>query len=248
MLSRFNPGQDLTSWTEASLPDRQEILKGRFITLEPLSTSHLQDLYQNIGPASESTDPKLWNYMLSYVPSTLEEFKAFIEKRSSSPVDYSYSVIDNKTKEALGFLACINVVSSNGTIEIGHVTYSPKLQRTVQASEAFYVLAKYTFDLGFRRLEWKCDSENLRSRKAAKRFGFTYEGDFRQHMVIKGRNRDTSWFSLLDSEWSRVNRAFEDWLKVENIGEDGIQKVALRVSLEIIGKKTVSSSLKADLS
>jgi RimJ/RimL family protein N-acetyltransferase len=113
-------------------------------------------------------------------------------------------------------------------IEIGHIWFSPALQRTRQATEAIYLMARYAFDdLGYRRLEWKCDALNESSRRAAERFGFTFEGVFRQHLVIKGRNRDTAWFSILDGEWPPIRAAFEAWLVPENFDREGRQRRSL---------------------
>jgi RimJ/RimL family protein N-acetyltransferase len=116
----------------------------------------------------------------------------------------------------------------NGVIEIGHIWFAPALQRTRQATEAIYLMARHAFDdLGYRRLEWKCDSLNGPSRRAAERFGFTYEGVFRQHMVVNGRNRDTAWFSIIDGEWPAVRAAFEAWLAPENFDSKGGQRRSL---------------------
>jgi RimJ/RimL family protein N-acetyltransferase len=116
----------------------------------------------------------------------------------------------------------------HGVIEIGHIWFAPRLQRTRAATEAIYLMARHSFDdLGYRRLEWKCDALNEPSRRAADRFGFTFEGVFRQHMVVKGRNRDSAWFSILDGEWPRIRSAFEAWLAPENFDADGRQRQSL---------------------
>jgi RimJ/RimL family protein N-acetyltransferase len=129
----------------------------------------------------------------------------------------------------------MRIVTEHGVIEIGHIWFAPILQRTRQATEAIYLLARHAFDdLGYRRFEWKCDSLNEPSRRAAERFGFIYEGVFRQHMVVKGRNRDTAWFSIVDGAWPAVRAGFEAWLAPENFDEEGRQRRSLRDVREAI--------------
>src|SRR5665647_1712889 len=131
-------------------------------------------------------------------------------------------------KRAIGITTLMEIRPAMRVIEVGHVVYSPALQRTPLATEAQYLLARYAFEtLGYRRYEWKCDALNAASRRAALRYGFTYEGTFRQHMIAKGRNRDTAWFSMLDSEWPARKRNFERWLALENFTADGKQKIGL---------------------
>ena len=123
----------------------------------------------------------------------------------------------------------LNIAPAHGCIEIGHIWFAPPLQKTRGATEAIFLMMRHAFDdLGYRRLEWKCDALNAASRRAAARFGFTYEGTFRQHMVVKGRNRDTAWFAMLDREWPRVRAAFERWLAPENFAAAGRQRMSLR--------------------
>jgi RimJ/RimL family protein N-acetyltransferase len=129
----------------------------------------------------------------------------------------------------------MRIVPEHGVIEIGHIWFAPALQHTRRATEAIYLMARHAFDdLGYRRLEWKCDSLNEPSRRAAERFGFVYEGVFRQHMVVKGRNRDTAWFSIVDGEWPTVRAAFEAWLARENFDAEGRQRKSLRDVREAI--------------
>ena len=136
-----------------------------------------------------------------------------------------YAIEDRSTGEAAGVESFLRIAPSDAVIEVGHVWFGTELQRTPAATEAIYVLARHAFDdLGNRRLEWKCDAANARSRRAAERLGFTYEGTFRQHMIVKGRNRDTAWFSLLDREWPAARSAFERWLAPENFDPGGGQR------------------------
>ena len=142
--------------------------------------------------------------------------------------DRGYAVIDQATGRALGLFSYLRIMALDGSIEIGHVAFGAPMQRTAGATEAIYLLARHAFDdLGYRRLEWKCDAANARSERAAERFGFTREGLFRQHMVRKGRNRDTAWFSIIDGEWPGCRNAFQLWLAAENFDEQGQQRQRL---------------------
>ena len=146
--------------------------------------------------------------------------------RSSDPL--FFAIVDPATGEAAGMASYLNIVPANGCIEIGHIWFAPPLQRTRAATEAIFLLMRHVFDdLRYRRLEWKCDALNAPSRRAAGRFGFSYEGTFRQHMIVKGRNRDTAWFALLDRDWPRVRAAFERWLAPANFDPAGSQRSAL---------------------
>jgi RimJ/RimL family protein N-acetyltransferase len=139
-----------------------------------------------------------------------------------------FSVVDNSSQLAVGRASYLRIEPKHRCIEVGSILYSPALQRTRGATEAMYLMARYAFDdLGYRRYEWKCNALNEPSRRAALRLGFTFEGIFRQHMIAKGRNRDTAWFSMLDSEWPRRKQAFENWLDPANFSADGIQKQPL---------------------
>jgi len=170
----------------------------------------------------------LWEH-LPYGPFAGQaEFTAWLEQRAASADPLFYAVVEWESMRALGMASYMRIKPDNGVIEIGHIWFAPELQRTRKATEAIFVLAKTAFDdLGYRRLEWKCDSLNLTSRRAAERFGFTYEGIFRQHMIVKGRNRDTAWFSMTDGEWPLRRAAFEAWLAPDNFDGAGKQKRTL---------------------
>jgi RimJ/RimL family protein N-acetyltransferase len=151
-----------------------------------------------------------------------------LKERASSRDPLFYAVVDRETGSARGMASLMRIDPENGVIETGHIWFAPVLQRTRQATEAIFLLARYSFDdLGYRRFEWKCDSLNQRSRRAAERFGFVFEGVFRQHMVIKGRNRDTAWFSMLDGEWPPVRAGFKAWLAAGNFDGEGRQRRSL---------------------
>jgi RimJ/RimL family protein N-acetyltransferase len=202
-------------------------LAGAHARLEPVDAlAHAESLYRRSHGRPE--DAALWTY-LAYGPfADQRAFAAWLEERARSRDPLFFAVVEQASGEAAGMASYLNIVPANGSIEIGHIWFSPPLQRTRAATEAIFLLARHAFDeLGYRRLEWKCDALNAPSMRAARRFGFTYEGTFRQHMVVKGRNRDTAWFALLDHEWPPVRTAFERWLAPENFDTAGRQRAAL---------------------
>ncbi|WP_434573491.1 GNAT family N-acetyltransferase [Pseudomonas sp. Z3-6] len=209
----------LAHWKGAPAPFAR-LLEGRFIRLEKLDPArHADDLWQALeGPGA---DPKLWDY-LPYGPfKDRSAFDAWLNKHASNIDPYFFSVIDRANGEVQGILSLMSIVPAQGRIEIGHVTFGAPMQRSPKSTEAVYLLAKESFTLGYRRLEWKCNNANARSKYAAERLGFTFEGVFRQHMVLKGQNRDTAWYSMLDSEWPTVRAGFERWLSEGNQREGG---------------------------
>lgn len=171
--------------------------------------------------------PDLWRYM-PYGPfESATAFNDWLIGRAALNDPYVYAIIDPHGN-ALGIAALMNIHPDMGVIEVGHIAYSPVLQHTRLGTEAQYLLASYAFDtLGYRRYEWKCNALNAASRRAAQRYGFSFEGIFRQHMVVKGRNRDTAWFSIIDSEWPARKAAFERWLLADNFDAQGHQKARL---------------------
>lgn len=191
--------------------------------LEPLEPSkHGDDLFAETADADST-----WDY-LSYGPfSGREEFVRWLEQRAPLDDPLTFAIIDLATGTARGLASFMRIDPANGVIEIGHIWLSPRLQRTRQATEAIYLMSRHAFGLGNRRLEWKCDAHNVASRRAAERFGFVFEGVFRQHMVVKDRNRDTAWYSVIDSEWPSRRAAFEAWLAPDNFDPSGRQKRAL---------------------
>jgi RimJ/RimL family protein N-acetyltransferase len=199
-------------------------LEGTRVRLEPLDPErHAEDLL-----AAAQGDPELWRY-LPYGPfADAEELRGWLAERADSTDPLFLAVVDTATETARGVVSYLRIEPEHGCIEIGHIWFGAALQRTPAATETIYLLARHAFDdLGHRRLEWKCDAANARSRRAAERFGFTFEGVFRQHMIVKGRNRDTAWFALLDGEWPAARAAFEAWLSPENFDADGRQRSAL---------------------
>lgn len=203
------------------LPHAQE-LPGRYCTLVRLDPhQHAEDLYAAYSAAPDDRD---WTYLPEGPFSDLESFRHWAQAAAESTDPRHYAVVDNSSGRALGTLSLLRHDPVNGVIEVGFIVLSRALQRTPISTEAQYLLMRYVFeDLGYRRYEWKCDALNAPSRRAAERLGFTYEGTFRQAVIYKGRNRDTAWFSILDSEWTAVRAAFEAWLDPRNYDEDGMQ-------------------------
>jgi RimJ/RimL family protein N-acetyltransferase len=199
-------------------------LKGRYGHLEKLTPEHATDLW-----AVFAGHDRLWTYISTDGPfANLEAFAALIARRAAAADPYAYAIIDTAGR-VVGYFTLLRIVPEMRVIEVGHVLYSPALQRTPLGTEAQYLLARYVFEtLGYRRYEWKCDALNAASQRAARRYGFVYEGTFRQYMINKdGRNRDNAWFSMLDGEWPERKRNFEQWLAPENFDDDGQQKVSL---------------------
>ena len=207
-------------------PPGPATMAGRFGSVARLDAARdAAMLWQSIGRHGD-----IWTYISTSGPFAGEHaFTAWLVERESSNDPYFYTVRDNGGR-ALGILAMIAIRPPMRVIEVGHIVYSLTLQRTQLATETQYLLARYVFEtLGYRRYEWKCDALNEASTRAALRYGFVFEGVFRQHMITKGRNHDTAWFSMLDSEWPLRKRNFERWLAPENFDGDGRQKVSLAV-------------------
>ena len=187
--------------------------------LEPLDPAqHEEPLYQALHAPG---DPHLWDY-LPYGPFGRDEWHDWFSASAASRDPLFFALTEEG--RPLGQASYLRIDPEHGVIEIGHIALGPALQRTPAATEAIYLLARHAFDdLGYRRLEWKCDALNVRSRRAAERLGFTFEGIFRQHMIVKGRNRDSAWFSIIDDEWPNRRAAFEGWLASANFDSEGRQ-------------------------
>jgi RimJ/RimL family protein N-acetyltransferase len=208
-------------------PPERAPMTGTYARLEPVEVgAHAGHLFALSHARPE--DAVLWTY-LAYGPFETEaDFARWLEERSRSSDPLFFAVVDQATGAAAGMASYLNIVPANGTIEIGHIWLAPPLQKTRAATEAIFLLMRHAFDdLRYRRLEWKCDALNEASRRAAGRFGFSYEGTFRQHMIVKGRNRDTAWFALLDRDWPAVRAAFQRWLAPANFDAAGRQRTSL---------------------
>ena len=211
--------------SEARRPSRS-ILEGRFARLEPLDARrHGRALYEAThGPDRET----IWAYMGDGPYADFEAFQAALITKEASTDPLYFSIIDRADGQAKGYATLMRVDVPNRVIEVGNIVYGSAMQKTALATEVQFLLMRYAFeDLGYRRYEWKCNALNAPSRRAAERYGFTFEGIFRQHMIIKGRNRDTAWYAILDHEWPRIKRAFEQWLAPVNFTPDGQQKQSL---------------------
>jgi RimJ/RimL family protein N-acetyltransferase len=214
---------DLSQWKGASAPV-DVTLAGRWVTLEPLSAErHTHDLWNAVRGQDQ-----VWAYLGDGPYEEESDLAAALHAKEIGSAARFFAILPKTTGKAAGYASFMRIDAPNGVIEVGNVLFSPQLQRTPAATEAMYLMMRHAFDdLGYRRYEWKCNAQNLPSRKAADRLGFSFEGVFRQHMVVKGKNRDTAWYSLLDSEWPARKRIFEVWLAPENFEKDGQQKRSL---------------------
>lgn len=209
------------NWHPREWPQRV-VLQGRTCRLEPLNPSiHGPQLYKAYSSACDARD---WTY-LPYGPfDTAEQFAVHCAALANSSDPMHWAVIDLNSGLAVGSLSLMRIDAKNGVIEVGHVVFSALLQGTIMSTEAQFLLMQYVFDeLGYRRYEWKCDALNQPSRKTAERLGFSFEGVFRQAIVYKGRNRDTAWYSIIDSEWPQRRDAFLRWLSPLNFDANGLQ-------------------------
>lgn len=217
-------GDALPEWRAPPMPSRV-LLNGRYCRLEPLSAAvHGAELW---AAATLDGNGASWTY-LPYGPfATQADYVAWLAERERESDPLFFAIVDTASSRAVGLSAYLRIDATVGCIEVGHLYFSPLLQKTPAATEAMYLMMRHAFELGYRRYEWKCDALNAASRRAAQRFGFSFEGIFRQARVIKGRNRDTAWFSVIDTEWPALRAAFERWLQAENFDASGRQREAL---------------------
>lgn len=211
---------DLSQWTPPPLPPRSE-MGGRYVTLEPLAHAHLSELWD-----AHKDAPEVWRYIPAGPFETKAALGAWVDqvRIQADPMQFAVRMEDGRLG---GTLSLLRITPAAGSIEVGYIVFSPRLQRTREATEAVYLTIKWAFEAGYRRFEWKCDAANMPSRRAAERFGLSYEGIFRQAAVVKGANRDTAWFAAIDSEWPALREAFETWLSAENFDASGQQKQSL---------------------
>ena len=217
-------GRQIPDWSPPPRPARR-VLEGRFCRLEPLDPiRHGEALYQANGMDREG---KNWTY-LPYGPfGTRDAFDEWLQDVSECDDPLFFAIVDSESGRAHGVASYLRIKPENGSIEVGHINYSPLLQRTPAATEAMYLMMAYAFELGYRRYEWKCHSLNAPSRSAAQRLGFSFEGIFRQATVVKGRNRDTAWFAVIDQDWPAIKAAHLAWLSPSNFTEEGKQRTRL---------------------
>ena len=204
------------------------VLEGRYARLEPIAQAHAPALFEaSSGPGADAR----FAYLFDLPPAAPADMSAWIAKAGATDDPLFSAVIDKASGRAAGRQALMRVTPEHGVIEIGNILWGPAISRTRAATEALYLAARHVFeDLGYRRFEWKCNNLNEPSKKAARRFGFSYEGLFRQHMWAKGANRDTAWFSMLDSEWPRLRLAYDRWLDPSNFDAAGRQRARLQVA------------------
>jgi RimJ/RimL family protein N-acetyltransferase len=209
----------------AKRPERV-VMHGAYVTVDPLDPAkHGDALWRGSGGAANQ---ELWRYLRSGPFSERAEFDAYLEGKAASEDPMYFAFVDRATGRAAGHASYMRIDTCQRVIEVGAIVYTPTFQKTRAATEAMYLMARNAFEeLGFRRYEWKCNVLNEASERAARRLGFAFEGVFRQHMIVKGRSRDTAWFAMLDSEWPVRKREFERWLAAENFDDAGRQKTRL---------------------
>jgi RimJ/RimL family protein N-acetyltransferase len=216
---------DLSKWTARPRPERVA-LDGRYVRLEPLrAAKHGDGLY---AASTVADAAKRFRYLGEDPPESRAAFQPWLDSAEASTDPLYFAVIDTASGKVAGRQTFLRIDPANGAIEIGHIYWSPLIARQPAATEAHFLFMQYAFEgLGYRRWEWKCNNRNEPSKRAAERFGFTFEGVFRQHMVIKGENRDTAWYSIIDREWPVLKLAYQEWLDPANFGPDGNQKQRL---------------------
>jgi RimJ/RimL family protein N-acetyltransferase len=212
-------------WTPAAAPAKDTVLEGAGVRLEPIGSHHVDDLYAAVCRAD---DEQIWTYLFWERPRDRDAMAAIVERGAQDPGQVRFAIVPVETGRAAGFCSLMRIDPAMGSIEVGQIAFGRQLQRSRAATEAMALLVRHVFDdLGYRRYEWKCDSLNAPSRRAAIRLGFIWEGRFRNAVVYKGRNRDTDWFSITDREWPRVRKALDDWLDDRNFDALGRQRARL---------------------
>jgi RimJ/RimL family protein N-acetyltransferase len=208
----------------AARPPQRVVLDGNYARLEPIGPQHSADMYR-----AAAGEEQRFTYLFEGPPVSQDAMNEWIAKAAPKDDPLYFAVLDKATGRIEGRQSLMRITPEHGVIEIGGIYWGPAISRTRVTTEALFLHARYVFDnLGYRRFEWKCNNLNEPSKAAARRFGFTFEGVFRQHMIIKGQNRDTAWFSMLDSEWPRLRTEYERWLDPGNFTADGTQKTKLR--------------------
>jgi len=232
--TRFNEfglpiGTALERWQPPPPPTRC-VLEGRWCRVEPLDADrHGPQLH---AANSLDREGRMWTYLQGGPYASLDEYLAWLRPRQAGDDPMFFAFVDAATGSATGVGSYLRIEPASGSVEVGHLQFSPLLRRTAAATEVMYLMMRNAFELGYRRYEWKCDALNAASRRAAERLGFTFEGVFRQATVYKGRNRDTAWYSVLDSEWPTLERGFRRWLQPGNFDASGRQRRSLAAARE----------------
>ena len=225
MTTSKDLGPEVEGWSPATPPGHDDI-EGRYAKLEPFNVQkHAAGLWDGFA---EDKEGEVWDYLPAGPFVSLKQFHKYAREIEPSKDPLFFAVRDKATGNLGGFLSFLRIKPEAGSIEVGFITFAPRLQNTATGTEAIILLAKTAFNLGYRRFEWKCNALNLPSRRAAERYGFSYEGVFRQASVIKGRNRDTAWYAMIDKEWPTLEAAYDRWLDPQNFISTGREIHSLR--------------------
>lgn len=228
-VARERPLGAELQWTAVERPDGAP-MRGSHVLLRPLETADAEPLYSVSHPPGG--DAAVWTYLPDGPYENPEQLRQTIAWAQGLDDRVYYTILELREERPSGWASYLRIKPEFGVVEIGHIWFAPALQRTTAATEAIFLLARHAFDdLGYRRLEWKCNALNAASRRAAERFGFSLEGVFRQHQVIKGRNRDTAWYAITDDEWPAIRLGFERWLDPQNFDARGQQLRSLRETI-----------------
>lgn len=233
-------GDVVPDWNGAAVLPRETLI-GQYCRLVPLDAdSHAADLFDAYAQAPDDRD---WTWLASSRPTSVEAAVCWVQGKVTDASLVPYAVIEQRSGRAVGLVCFMAIEREHGSVEIGHVTWSPRMKNTVLGTESIWLLLRQAFALGYRRVEWKCDSLNTASRRAAERLGFIFEGRFRQKIVRKGRNRDSDWLSMIDSEWPQCDAVLQRWLATENFDENGRQRQSMAVcfSCETANVETVQT-------
>jgi len=213
-------------WSPARRPTRTALV-GEHVSLRPLDAAGDAEHLYAVSHAPHG-DPSIWTYLPDGPYESVEQLRRTLRWAEGSEDSLYFALVPAGERLPLGWVAYMRITPELGVIEIGHIWFAQQLRRTAAATEAIYLLARHAFDeLGYRRLEWKCNALNAASRRAAERFGFAFEGVFRKHMIVKGRNRDTAWFAITDDQWPALRSGYESWLAPENFDAGGLQRRSL---------------------
>ncbi len=216
-------GAVVAGWTPPPRPGPDRII-GRYAALERLDAdTHAADLYQAFV-----VDPSLWDYLFEGPFTSAASFHRWLRDCAAKPDMFFVAVRDLATGNCVGMASYLRIAPEAGSIEVGNICFGPTLQRTRAATDAMFLMMQWAFEAGYRRYEWKCNALNMPSRRAAQRLGFSYEGIFRQAVVVKGRNRDTAWFAMIDKEWPALREAYQAWLSPSNFTVQGKQRESLK--------------------
>lgn len=224
MLEQNNGGQIVEGWQAPPWPDDTP-LQGKYVRLERLiPDKHAADLHRANSADQEGV---IWKYLPNGPFSSVSGYHHWMRDTAQKPDPHFFALINPKTGHAGGVMSLMRIKPVFGCIEVGNINIAPEMQRNPAVTEAIFLLMRWVFESGYRRFEWKCDASNMRSRRAAERFGFSYEGLFRQHMISKGRNRDTAWYAMIDQEWPAMKEAYNAWLSPTNFDPSGAQRESL---------------------